>query len=173
MFLSGASSDKIYGKAEKGVTDTTSDSIKSIEQAAKRIKILNLSLQSALQILATVIVFTSLSANAFGKSINAMVHVKGFNLYPDVSAYVYGMFFSLFLCIIYLPNYYYLKNNYNKLKELASDLKEPEATPAWYTSLFGEIKLEGTAVENIKLALTIVAPLLTSFLPNLDVFGKS
>ena len=168
MFLTGASSDKIYGNARFYVKDENYDSLKSIEKAAKRIKLLNGSLQSALQILATVIVFSSLSANALGKTIKATVSVDGFDLYPSITSYIYGMFFSLFLCIIYLPNYYYLKNNYNRLKELAADLKEADATPAWYTSLFGEIKFEGNALENIKMALTIIAPLLTSFLPNIE-----
>lgn len=172
MFLIGVSSDKIYVVAKTGVHDEATDSKRSIEEAMKRIKHLNQLLQISLQILSVIVVFTVLTSTMLGNSIRATLRIDGFDLYPKQFSYVYGLYFSLFLCVVYVPIYYYLKSNYNKIKELASD---PEYVPQdkdWYTSLFGDIKFEGSALENLKLALTIVAPIITSFLPNTFEFLK-
>jgi len=60
--------------------------------------------------------------------------------------------------------------HYNK--ELASDPAYVPQDKDWYTSLFGDIRFEGSVLENLKLALTIVAPIITSFLPNTFEFLK-
>ncbi|HXD94793.1 MAG TPA: hypothetical protein VNX01_16415, partial [Bacteroidia bacterium] len=135
-------------------------------------KYLNQLLQSTLQILATIVVFSVLTSSTLGESIKSMVSVSGLDLFPKQISYIYGMYFSLFLCVIYIPIYYYLKNNFNRLKELASDPVNIPNSSVWYTSLFGDVKFEGSALENVKLALTIIAPILTAFLPKTLDFMK-
>ena len=36
----------------------------------------------------------------------------------------------------------------------------------WSQTVLGTVKFEGTALDNLKLAITILAPLITSFLPD-------
>lgn len=171
MFLIATASDNIYIVANEGVQNTNTSSIKSIEDAVKKLKYLHKALQNTLQILAIIVVFSVLTTGALGESIKSTVSVHGLDLYPSKASYVYGLYFSLFLCIIYVPLFYYLKSNFIKLQELASD-PSITAPTGWYTSLFGDIKFEGNALESIKLAFTIIAPILTSFLPNATEFLK-
>jgi hypothetical protein len=172
MFLIGASSDSIYIVAKDKVHDVHQNSIESIEEATKKIKYLNQLLQSTLQILAVIVVFSVLTTSMLGQSIRSTVSVQGFDLYPKQISYVYGLYFALFLCVIYVPVYYYLKNNYNRLKELAADPANIPDSADWYSKLFGDAKFEGSALENLKLSLTIIAPIITSFLPNTFEFFK-
>jgi hypothetical protein len=84
------------------------------------------------------------------------------------------LYFSLFLSIIYIPVYFYIKQNYNRLKEKANELNPPDDVKEkpWYKDLFGDTRFEGTALDNLKLAFTLMAPLLTSFLPESLHFFK-
>jgi hypothetical protein len=172
MFLTGVSSDSIYIGAKNNINDINFSNKESIEDAVKKLKYLNMLLQNTLQIMAIIVVFSVLTTSALGDSIRSTLKVEGLDLFPKQIGYIYGMYFSLFLCIVYIPIYYYLKNNYNGLKELAADpINIPNSTE-WYTSLFGDVKFEGSAIENLKLALTIIAPIITSFLPNTFDFFK-
>ena len=166
LFLIGSSSDRINITAKMGIDTLGVSNQKSIEEAATNLKYLNHLLQNTLQILSIIVVFAVLTTKTLGDSIKATISVKGFDLFPNQVSYVYGMYFTLFLCIVYIPVYAYLKNNYSTLNDMA--LKEPDApTATWYTNLFGQNRFEGTALSNLKLALTVIAPLLTSFLPDL------
>jgi|GEM_PF-1832741 len=166
LFLIGSSSDRVNITAKTGIATAGISNQKSIEEATMNLKYLNHLLQNTLQILAIIVVFAVMTTKTLGDSIKATISVEGFDLYPNQVSYVYGMYFTLFLCIVYIPVYAYLKNNYNTLNDFAA--KEPGGTTStWYNNLFGQNRFEGTALSNIKLALTVIAPLLTSFLPNL------
>lgn len=171
LFLIGASSDRVNIRAKTGIDTMGVSNQDSIEIAVINLKYLNHLLQNTLQILSIIVVFAVLTTKTLGDSIKATISVKGFDLFPNQVSYVYGMYFTLFLCIVYIPVFAYLKNNYNTLNDLA--VKEAGgATSNWYTNLFGQDKFEGTALGNIKLSLTVIAPLLTSFLPDLGELIK-
>ncbi|MNY08146.1 hypothetical protein D3C86_1409850 [compost metagenome] len=159
IFLIGQASDLI--RAEKA-------EMVHIEHAVKRLKSLNTILQGALQFLSLIIVFSVLTSSTLGESIKATIHIEGFDLYPKQMSYVYGLYFTVFLCIIYVPVYYQIRNNYNNLKELAieMDLDENPDHKDIYKSVFGDVKFEGSVMDHVKLAITILAPLLTGLLPN-------
>ncbi|MFI5151333.1 MAG: hypothetical protein ACHQRM_16500 [Bacteroidia bacterium] len=165
MFLIGAASDKIYYTAKTGITDSDTARKETVEIAVKRIKLLNQLLQTSLQILATIVAFTVLTSSALGEAIRSAIHIEGIEVFPKQIPYIYGMYFTFFLSVLYIPIYYYLGNNYNKLKELASEPGYITDSATWYTALFGEVKFEKSGIENLKLALTLLAPILTSFLP--------
>jgi hypothetical protein len=137
----------------------------SIRKSVKKIDILSKTLQGALQVLAVIVVFSVLTSNALGESIRQMIEIDSFEIFPKEISYSYGMYFSLFLCIIYIPVYYYIKQNYLILKEIAADLEEKEIVKGTYNALFGVTKFESSPLDNLKLAFTILAPLLSSFLP--------
>jgi hypothetical protein len=138
-----------------------------IDKALRRMRYLNLSLQNALQLLAVIVVFSVLTSTALGQAMRATMQVKGFDVYPKEVSIVYGLYFTLFLCIIYVPVYFFIKQNYLKLKEMAWELKmsDPEKNDAWYNNQFGQSKFEGTAIDNLKLGFTMLSPLLSGFLP--------
>jgi hypothetical protein len=126
---------------------------------------LNEMLKTILQLHAIVVVFSVLTSNALGVSIRAVVAIEDFDIYPKEIPFVYGMFFSLFLCGLYVPTYMYLKSCYQSFLER---LEQP-TTPAnqdWQKTIAQTVKIDGNLMESIKLALTLLAPLLSSFLPD-------
>lgn len=175
IFLVGICSDKILSATQKIDDDPEQTlAVKDIEIATAKLKIIHKALQNVLQVLAVIVVFTVLTSTALGQSLKSTVGIDGFDLYPKEASLVYGLYFSLFLCIIYIPVYFYIKQNYNRLKEKANELNPPDEIKEkpWYKELFADTKFEGTALENLKLAFTILAPLLTSFLPESLHFFK-
>lgn len=168
VFLIGVCSDHILAHTKQLNDDSDKQlTADDIEDAAKKMRLLHKALQNVLQVLAVIVVFSVLTSSALGASIRAAVKIEGFDLYPAEVSLVYGMYFSLFLCIIYLPVYYYIKQNYLPLKAYAIDVHATEELKAksWYKDLTEDSKFEGNAIENIKVALTMLAPLLTAFLP--------
>jgi hypothetical protein len=168
IFLVAKCSDRILAGPQKKDNDPNQTlDITDIEQATAKLKIIHKSLQNVLYVLAVIVVFTVLTSTALGQSIKATVGIRGFDLFPKEASLVYGLYFSLFLCIIYIPVYYYIKLNYNRLKEKANELNPSDdiKEKPWYKDLFSDTRFEGTALDNLKLAFTLLAPLLTSFLP--------
>lgn len=164
VFLIGVSSDNI-------VLETNDE--KNIENAVRKLRSLHDALQQALQVLSIVVVFSVLTSSTLGLSIKATIRAEHYDLYPPELSYMYGLYFTVFLCIIYVPVYYYIKYHYNQLKELAVELDfdDDHSENNVYQSLFGDVRFEGTVVNNLKLSLTLLAPILSSFLPaGLNVF---
>lgn len=162
IFLIGLVSGKLEMKDK---------STAEFDKAFKKMKYLNKSLQNALQLLAIIVVFSVLTSTALGETIRRTIKIDGFNIYPHEVSYVYGLYFSLFLCIIYVPVYFYIKQNFLKLKDEAFDLviSDPAKYTTWYSNHFSQSKFETTVVDNLKLALTMLSPLLSGFLP--ETFG--
>jgi hypothetical protein len=155
----------MIGIASNNIVSDTQD-VKKAADAVKKINMLNGLLNGVLQVVAVIIVFTVFTTSALGSAIKSTVEVEGLDLFPREVSYVYGLYFSLFLCIVYVPAYFNIKQNYNRLKENTANLDMTNAeTTTWYKELLNNSKIEGSALDNIKLALTVLAPLLTSFLP--------
>jgi hypothetical protein len=159
MFLIGPACDKLLN--QKISKD-------NIEIVATKFEMLNQSLRGALQVSAIIVVFTVLTSGTLKETIKATVEIKGYDIFPTEVSYTYGIFFSLFLCVIYLPIYFYLKQKYIDLKGAAagiSDLGENKE------KVLAAIDFKTSAIDNLKTALTMLAPLLSSFLPeNLHLF---
>jgi len=159
IFLMGPCADRI----ECSANDKT-----SVNKAIKQFNALEDWLKRSLQVLATLIIFSVLTTTALGESIKASISIEGFNLFPHEISYMYGLFFSFFLMLIYLPTHFYLKFRSKRLIEsLQEDVDlHNEEEVVWFDQISEKLTLKQTAIENIKIALTVVAPLLTSFLPS-------
>lgn len=158
VFLVALASDNI-------IKDDKIDFI-AIKSSVKKIGYLNKKLEAVLQVLAIVIVFSVMTSGALGQSIRAIVKIDGYEIFPKEVSLVYGAYFSLFLCVIYIPVYYYIKLNYELLKDQAAIIEENAVEKGTYNLIFGEVQFKNTPLENVKLALTVLSPLITSILPN-------
>lgn len=159
VFLIALSSDNILSTSPKD--------FKSIKYAVKKIVYLSKALEGVLQVFAIIVVFTVLTSSALGQAIREIIKVDGYEIYPKETSLVYGAYFSLFLCIIYVPVYYYIKLNYDEVKDMAAAIEEDSKEKGTYQQIFGEVRFKNTPLENMKLAFTVLAPLITSFLPQL------
>lgn len=173
IFLSGISSDNIsFENLDKGQTisknapsinELAEQKKAAIEGVARQFEFLNQSLKGAMQILAIIVVFSVLTSSALRISIKSVLEIKYYDIFPIEASYVYGMYFSLFLCIIYIPSYLYLNYRFIKFREY---IQMQQFDEQWSQSVLGTVKFEGTALDNLKLAITILAPLISSFLPD-------
>lgn len=141
----------------------------NIEESAGRLDSLNKVLTSALQTLAVVVVFSVLTSGALRESIKATIHIPYFDIFPRQESYVYGIYFSSFLAIIYVPVQLLLKQRSHTLK---ADLdtyakKTPVPDDKWLKEMDGIISNKNSALDNMKLTFTVLSPLITSFLPEL------
>ncbi len=181
IFLVGACADRItilkinageiqQAKMEDpGMNDKFSEEIKrSLEEAAVKFEQLNQALRTTLQILAVIVVFSVLTSSALRESIKAVVEIKFYDIFPTEVSYVYGLYFSLFLCIMYVPVYFYLKGKYIELKENILKVEKLQIVKEdkWFQSVSGIAKFDGSPLDNFRLALTVLSPLISSFLPD-------
>jgi hypothetical protein len=153
MFLIGPASDTLF---KKKITKL------NFETTVNQLELLNQLLENSLRVLSVIVVFSVLTSSALRESIKATIEIDRYDIFPTEVSYVYGLYFSLFLCVIYIPVYYYLKQQYNYLKTAsveAEDLGENKE------KVLSSINLNNSAIDNIKVALTVLAPLLSSFLP--------
>jgi hypothetical protein len=158
IFMIGPSADKInYAGGDK----------ESIESASLKFNRLNRILQNSLQILAVIVVITVLLSSALRQSIKAALSTAGFDLFPKEIVYVYGLYFSLFLALIYLPAAVYLRYKTTGFKTaLLSDKKlNTETNKDWMLAVTMNLGLDKSAIDNLKVVLTVLSPLITSFLP--------
>jgi hypothetical protein len=158
MFLVGPAASKALAKLE-----TEAD----VETAAGKLEQLNQLLRNALQMLTFIVVFSVLTSSTLRISIKAVFEIKQYDIFPEYASYVYGIFFSLFLGIMYIPVYQYLKQQQQQIKDRARGMVQNGTAQAtdWYTKISGIMKFDGTALENIKLSLVVLSPLISSFIP--------
>lgn len=144
--------------------DSHTNDFAVLKQSVREMKTLDNVLKNALHVMAIIVVFAVLTSSALGASIESMVKVKGYDLFPKEVSYLYGAYFTLFLCVIYVPVYYHLVQKYEQLKIRAADMEE-QGIIGNYDKLFAAAAFQGSAMDNIKMAITIISPLLTAFIP--------
>ncbi len=140
-----------------------------IENSTQQLQSLNKILTSALQTLAVVVVFSVLTSGTLRETIRATIYIPDFDVFPKQESYVYGIYFSSFLAIIYVPVYMLLKQLANGLRDdLARLVKGAPATDdKWVKEIDGVINDKNSAFDTLKLTFTVLSPLITSFLPEL------
>jgi hypothetical protein len=145
---------------------------KDLRVAVQRIQSLNFDLQRTLKLLTVIIVFSVLTSCTLGMCFRSAVKIEGFDIYPQQIGYIYGAYFTVFLCIIYVPVYYYIKYQYKSLKEKALEPQRKKDEAEHVEALFNDKQLEGNVMDSLKLVLTLLLPLLSSFLPQgLNLFS--
>jgi hypothetical protein len=146
----------------------------SLEKAIIKFNMLNQLLTGALQVLAILVVFSVLTTSALQQSIKSALIIKSIDISPPELSYVYGLFFTLFLAIIYIPVQLFLRYRINSLKQdiQIQSQNENEDNQQTYKNMIGQLNVGGTALDNLKLAFTVLAPLISGFLPEqLKIFG--
>ena len=129
---------------------------------ADKFELLRNQLKSFLLIDAVLIVFSVLNTDAFRRAIITEVSVN-MDLVPQNYVYLYGVLFTFFLAIIYMPIYYRLKcKGEMMLKEISQDELEGDCQ-----KIATVLKIEQTPIESLKVVLSILAPVLTSLVPGL------
>lgn len=153
MFLVGSCSDQLLsGRITKDIA----------ARLTGKFATLNTVLLNSLYVLSAIVVFTVLTSGTLKETIKATVQIEGFDIFPTEISYAYGIFFSLFLCVIYIPISFYLKQQVDYFSNIVSDMDEPVE---YKEKILAGIAIKNSPLDNLKTALTVLAPLITSLLP--------
>jgi len=153
MFLVGAAADKLLSRK------ITKDNASTI---AHKLGVLNQVLLNGLYALSVIVVFTVLTSGTLKETIKATVQIEAFDIFPTEVSYAYGIYFSLFLCVIYMPVFFYLKQQVSSFRGVVAGMDYLGETKE---AILANTDLKTSALDNIKTAITVLAPLITSFLP--------
>lgn len=159
IFLIGPCADRISLKSVDK---------KSVQQAFQQFANLRNLLTRSLQVITVLVVFSVLTSTALGESVRSEISLNGdMKIFPKEASYMYGLLFSCFLALIYVPAYFYL--NYKEKMMDAYIIQHPfadnEDTQTWLGTLKSTFSNKQSAMDNVKLVLTLMAPLISSFLP--------
>ncbi|MEO8588138.1 MAG: hypothetical protein ABI432_02125 [Flavobacteriales bacterium] len=156
--------------------------VESVRKLSERFEVLNNALRLTLYLMALMVAFAVFTSNNMRISLNAMIRIKeGDILFPPEFVNIYGLFFSAILALIYLPLHYKLGEagaaiavRLERVKALAAALPPPPpaAAPppppnpiiATIEDALKKFKLTDKGLDNLKLALSILAPALTALL---------
>jgi hypothetical protein len=99
----------------------------------------------------------------------AILQLKGLpavelSLVPPQFVYLYGLFFSVILATFYIPVFFHLRS---KGRALNRALKKYASIPDDMEVSLERLEMNESVMDNLKMALTILAPLISSFLPDL------
>lgn len=108
------------------------------------------------------IVFSIITSELIRKSINAEIQVS-LDVFPKTFVYMYGLVFSFFLAIIYLPIYFRLQLKGRLIK---NSVPQNENTQNEF-SIAEVFSVRESPIETVKIILSILAPVLTSLVPGL------
>ncbi len=115
--------------------------------------------------LATLIVFAIITTELVRKAILSEIKTN-IDIVPHSFVYVYGLVFTFFLAVLYLPIYYRLRQKGVAMLEIAEgEEEEKEKQPVFKTFIIKE-----TPLDSLKITLSILAPILTSLIPNVKIF---
>jgi len=88
------------------------------------------------------------------------------DIVPSNFVYIYGLIFTFFLAILYLPVYYRLR-----LKgEAMINIEEDEAPEKEKDPVLKRFIIKESPMESFKITFSILAPILTTLIPNIKLF---
>lgn len=131
------------------------------EKTAGKFMLLRNSLKFFLMVDAALIVFSVLTTDTLRRSIIAELTVKGHDIFPQEFVYLYGLLFTIYLALLYLPIYYRLKY---KGETMTEGLPSEELVAGKPGNSF---LISESALDSLKVTLSILAPVVSSLLPNL------
>jgi hypothetical protein len=120
-------------------------------------------LKFLLSVDAAIIVLAIFTTDALRRAIIQEVQVTGTNkggIFPQEFAYMYGMVFTLYLALLYLPIYYRLRSKGTSMVRNAPDTDEGK-------KLSAKFQIAESPVESFKVALSILAPVVSALLPGI------
>lgn len=130
-------------------------------KTAQKFSILKDRLKSFLLIDSVLIVFSVLASDAFRRAIVSEVQINH-DLNPPTFGYLYGIMFTFYLAIFYIPIYYHLKYKGEEIYRKFPQVTDIESQKAKELLLIHE-----TPMESLTVALSILAPIITSLVPGL------
>jgi hypothetical protein len=113
--------------------------------------------------LATLIVFAVINTELVRSAILREVKTN-IDIMPHNFVYIYGLVFTFFLAVLYLPIYYRLRQkgvSMLQLEDEQDEIKEP---------VFKAFIIKETPLDSLKIALSILAPILTTLIPGMKIF---
>lgn len=135
----------------------------SITEAARKFELLERVLKKCLHVLAILVVFSGLTSSALAASIKNTIEISGFEIFPQEISFAYGLLFSFFLAMIYLPVHAYIRF---KSRTFIDDLSDSNQDTLDHLDKVKDLILvKQGALQSFKVAFTVIAPLVTSFLP--------
>lgn len=87
------------------------------------------------------------------------------DIVPASFVYIYGMIFTFFLAVLYLPLYHRLKQKGVAMLNVAED----EAVEKEKDPVLKRFIIKETPVESFKITFSILAPILTTIIPNIQL----
>lgn len=135
----------------------------SIAESMENFAAIQSAIKLSLTIITISIVLTVITTGLLGESIRAAISIKEFEVFPLQFGYMYGLYFSLFLFIIFTPTYFYIR--YKKL-EFISNLKNTHGAEQAYD--FAKESLTNTdqkLADQVRILLVMLSPFISSFLP--------
>lgn len=129
-----------------------------------RFMLLRSSLKFFLMTDAALIVFSILTTDALKRAVFQeikILNVPAHELFPQEFVYLYGVVFTLYLALLYLPVYYRLKYKGESMVQSLNTASEPDA------KLAESFLIRESPLESFKVALSILAPVVSSLLPEL------
>jgi hypothetical protein len=159
----------LIGPASDNISSINSFKKENIVKAAFQLRYLNRVLRNAFWVLSIGIVFSVLTSSALAASIKASIDIAGFDIHPQKMCLVLGLFYSLYIGIIYIPIYLYLKNRNDQFKETLIDnqhlLTDEDENIA--QRIVSAMDGRSSFFENVNIISTVLAPVVTGLLPGL------
>lgn len=145
------------------------DSREELDKSVSQIVILNRVLLNALQVFAVIVVFSVLTSSTLRASIKDSFVIQYFDIFPPQESYVYGLYFTSFIGIIYVPVQAFLRQrNYELNKALVAFHNTQEIKDdKWFQASVSSLDINSSSLDNLKLIFTVLSPLITSFLPQI------
>ena len=154
QILIGNSIPKLSGK-------NTKDNTRDVAEILRIFSTYRDNLKFYLTFLAGMISFTVITTSFLRKTINTELDAGNFNLFPVEFVFVYGMIFTLFLAMFYLPIYYQLRMKGVELKEKFSSTPDEENKSKANVEGF---ELKETGISNFQVALSILSPFISTII---------
>lgn len=125
-------------------------------------QLLNDSLRFFLMAISVLILFSIVTTTLVQQSIDRVMTIRDFTLFPTEFIYAYGLIFTTFLASIYIPIQYHLKS---EGKRMADAFRQSGVTIA--EENIKQLEMKEPAAKNIQVFFTILAPILGSVFTDL------
>lgn len=136
---------------------------RDIDKILDSFRLLNDSLRFFLLAIAVLILYSLITTALMQRSINTVMVIRGFALFPTEFIYSYGLMFTVFLAAIYLPVHYHLK-------------MEGKRIAAWMVASHDQngieekieqLEMKEPWLKTLQIFLTILSPIIGSLITDL------
>ncbi|PLX11029.1 MAG: hypothetical protein C0597_15740 [Marinilabiliales bacterium] len=168
MFLAaftGMAGLLILNKAIDNIKYDTVALKSNVEQSLDQFNMLRIDLKFYLYTLSLLVAGSILTTGMLRESILTVLPRANDFLFPIEFVYLYGLSFSLILIIAYVPIFSNLKRKSQQIV-LGIDELSDAYEPLQLKSIKERLSVQTTIFDNIKVVISLLAPLITSFLPN-------